>query len=57
MDAFLLPGCRVSCKLCDVLPTTQPVRPLVLACPRVDAIRLWPLPVQQPWEEDKGGEN
>jgi len=25
----------------------------VLACPGVDAIKLWPLPVQQPWVEDK----
>jgi hypothetical protein len=40
------------CELWDVLPPSQPVRTLVLACPGVDAIRLWPLPVQQPWEED-----
>ena len=40
------------CELWDVLPPSQPVRTLVLACPGVDAIRFWPLPVQQPWEED-----
>ena len=40
------------CELWDILPPSQPVRTLVLACPRVDAIRFWPLPVQQPWEED-----
>ena len=39
------------CELWDVLPPSQPVRTLVLACPGVDAIRLWPLPVQQPWDE------
>jgi hypothetical protein len=25
---------------------------LVLACPRTDMIRLWPLPVEHPWFED-----
>jgi hypothetical protein len=25
---------------------------LVLACPRTDIIRLWPLPVEYPWFED-----
>ena len=24
---------------------------LALACPGVDYVRLWPLPVEQPWEE------
>ena len=38
-------------KLWDVLPPSQPVRTLVPACPGVDAIRIWPLPVQQPWVE------
>ena len=32
----------------------QPVRTFVLACPRMDMIRLWPLPVEQPWFEDNG---
>ena len=40
------------CELWDVLPPSQPVRTLVLACPGVDTIRLWPLPVQQLREED-----
>jgi len=30
----------------------QPFATVVLACPRVDAIRLWPLLIEQPWEED-----
>jgi hypothetical protein len=25
---------------------------IILACPRTDLIKLWPLPVQQPWYED-----
>ncbi len=25
---------------------------LVLACPRQDMLRVWPLPVVQPWSED-----
>ena len=39
-------------ELWDVLSPSQPARTLVLACPGVDAIRVWPMPVQQPWEED-----
>jgi hypothetical protein len=27
---------------------------LVLACPRTDMIRLWPLPAEHPWFEDTG---
>jgi hypothetical protein len=53
MDAILLPGYCISCELWDDLPPSQPVRTLVLACPGVDAIRFWPLPVQQPWEKDE----
>ena len=34
------------------LRSQQPFRHVVLACPGVDAIRLWPLPVQQNWWED-----
>ena len=41
------------CKLWDIFPPSQPSRTLVLACPGVDAIRLWPLPVEQPWDEDE----
>ena len=32
--------------------TAQPVHTLALACQGIDYIRLWPLPVQQPWDED-----
>jgi hypothetical protein len=37
-----------NCKLWDIFPPSQPSRTLVLACPGVDAIKLWPLPVEQP---------
>jgi hypothetical protein len=40
---------------CKLYYFTQPAQPMitwVLACPRKDMIRLWPLPVQQPWFED-----
>jgi hypothetical protein len=40
------------CELWDIVPPSQPARTLVLACPHVDGVRLWPLPVQQPWVED-----
>ena len=30
----------------------QPVYTITLACPRMDMMRLWPLPIQQPWFED-----
>ena len=32
--------------------TLQPINTLVLSCPRMDMIRLWPLPVVHPWFED-----
>jgi hypothetical protein len=41
------------CELWGIYPPSQPFRTLVLACPGVDAIRLWPLPVEQPWAEDR----
>ena len=28
---------------------------LVVACPGQDLIRVWPLPVEQPWWEDESG--
>ena len=30
----------------------QPEDTVVLACPRMDGVRLWPLPVMSPWAED-----
>lgn len=27
-------------------------RAVVLACPHIDLIKIWPLPVEQPWWED-----
>jgi hypothetical protein len=44
------------CELWDIFPASQAARSVVLARPRVDMISLWPLPVQQPWFEDGGGE-
>jgi len=32
--------------------SAQPTFAVVLACPRVDSIRLWPFPITQPWAED-----
>jgi hypothetical protein len=32
--------------------TLQPINTLVLSCPIVDSIRLWPLPIVHPWFED-----
>ncbi len=40
------------CKLILFDTRLQPMNTLVLACPRKDMIRLWPLPVRQPWFED-----
>jgi hypothetical protein len=44
----LVTGCQV--EFYDI--HTQPVFTTVLACPRVDSIRLWPLPFLQPWYEE-----
>jgi hypothetical protein len=35
----------------------QPVNTLVLACPRMDMFRLWPLPNQHHWFEDPWYDN
>jgi hypothetical protein len=40
------------CKLILFDTRLHRMNTLVLACPRTDMIRLWPLPVQQPWFED-----
>jgi hypothetical protein len=40
------------CQLIFFDTRLQPMNTLVLACPRHDMIRLWPLPVQQPWFEN-----
>ena len=45
-----LPG---RCEIIQFDRSLQPVYTIALACPRMDMIRLWPLPVQQPWFEDK----
>ena len=40
------------CALIHFDSTLQPVNTLVLACPKMDMIKLWPLPIEQPWFED-----
>jgi hypothetical protein len=46
-SAKLVAGCEIA-----FLDTRlQPAFTVVLACPRVDSIRLWPLPVIYPWFE------
>jgi hypothetical protein len=40
------------CDLDNYSPPAQPQRTLVLACSHTDLIRLWPLPVIQPWFEE-----
>jgi hypothetical protein len=40
------------CELIRMDTRLQPQYMIVLACPRKDMIRLWPLPVQNPWFED-----
>jgi hypothetical protein len=42
----------VRCQVEIYNPPAQPVTTVVFACPRVDAIRFWPIPVVQPWYED-----
>lgn len=41
---------------CEIIyfdTSLQPTRTLALACPGVDMIRFWPLPIQNPWFEDR----
>ncbi len=40
------------CELVYFDTRLQPSNTLVLMCPGVDAIRLWPFPMKQPWFED-----
>jgi hypothetical protein len=42
----------MNCELWYYSPPTQMVDTITLACPRTDLIRLWPLPITQPWSED-----
>lgn len=43
------------CELIHYDEKLQPFPTLVLACSRMDMIRLGPLPLQQPWDEDWWG--
>jgi hypothetical protein len=45
------------CELIYFDSILQPVNTFVLACPRMDMFRLWPLPIQHPWFEDPWYEN
>ena len=47
----------VRCELIYFDTRLQPVNTLVLACPRTDYIRLWPLPIKRPWFEDRWDDN
>jgi len=40
------------CKIWSLDTSLQPTHTVALACPGVDLIRLWPLPIQHPWFED-----
>lgn len=40
------------CSLVHFDTTLQPVNTLVLACSKMDTLKLWPLPIEQPWFED-----
>ena len=42
-----------NCELQYYTPPAQPVNTLVLTCPVMEMMRLWPLPVQQLWDEEK----
>ena len=37
---------------CDVIWFSNRGNAVVMACPHTDMIKLWPLPVEQPWWED-----
>jgi hypothetical protein len=43
------------CALIHLDTTLQPVNTLVLTCSKLDMIKLWPLPVEQPWLEGGWG--
>ena len=40
------------CELIHFDNTLQSVNTLVLGCSKKDLIKLWPLPMEQPWFED-----
>jgi hypothetical protein len=40
------------CELIYFDTRLQPVNTLIFGCPRMDMIRLWPLPIQHSWFED-----
>ena len=41
-----------NCQIQYYPPPAQRMSTLVLTCPGMDMMRLWPLPVEQPWFED-----
>ena len=40
------------CEAVIFYPPKQPFKTFVLACPGVDFIKLWPLPVEYNWDEE-----
>jgi hypothetical protein len=40
------------CELFFFSPPAQPISAIAFACPRMDLVRLWPLPIITPWSED-----
>ena len=40
------------CKMTYIDKSRQPFFTIVLDCPGVDSIRVWPLPIQHDWMED-----
>lgn len=45
------------CQLQYYTPPVQPESTLVLTCPGMDMMWLWPLPVEQQWSEDEAEGN
>ena len=53
----LLPGATMvglpfECHIIIIDTRLQPENTIVGGCPRLDGIRLWPLPIEKPWCED-----
>ncbi len=40
------------CKVTHYIPTSQSITTITIDCPRVDSIRIWPLPIIHPGFED-----
>ena len=40
------------CALMFIDPPAQPFKTVTIDCPGKDSVRIWPLPVVDPWNED-----